>query len=124
MIPVGAFIAACHHSGNEELDREYHNKVYLEKLNKSREKCNQIAEYLKQTFNIERPIRHFWEFDGEVFELYFYSVNVGIKISFDMLVDIDTEYLKNYAKGLVYKELIKDMERKYLKNGIFQETFR
>lgn len=122
MIPVGAFIAACHKSGNDELDREYHN-IYLEKLNKSREKCNQIAEYLEQTFNIER-IKHFWEFDGEVFELYFYSVSVGIKISFDRLYDIDIELLKNYAKSLVYKELIKDMERKYLKNGIFQETFR
>lgn len=116
MIPIAAINAAVYgrkHRHNE-ISEELDNKYYKD-MNKINENSTLILKYLRDTFKTEEVIISEYRFDFVIFELYFYDINIGIQIDSNYLLNDNIEFLQRYAYDLVYRELIKKMEKNYIK---------
>ena len=114
MIPVAAINTAVY-----DIDIETHQKVnYDIDINEARElykKRNLILEYLEKKFKVNKI-----EFDEEPTQFTIYRLRfgnyygIGIRISNEMIVNADIEWLYKYCYDLVFSELMKNTKEKYV----------
>lgn len=114
MIPVAAINAAVYGS------RHRKTKVdsYDININENRElykKSNLILEYLEKTFKIEKIEKvEDYSLGTIIYNLKFYSFNIGIQISNEMIVNADIDWLYRYSYDLVFKELMNITKQRYV----------
>ncbi len=114
-IPVGAFLAAtAHHNHNEACDEL--DKKYLENTAKVKANGESLQKYLEDTFWVRKVIPSF-DFDGVIYELDCYDLNIGIKIDYNEMINMNLDYLQRYAYNLVLAELVKNTKEKYINKG-------
>lgn len=76
------------------------------------EKRKLILDYLNKSFKAEVEISNFLY--STIYYLKFENIRIGIMLENDMIIDNDIDYLYNYSYDLVYDELIKITEQKYV----------
>lgn len=114
MIPVAAINAAVYGHKHRNLSKV----KYDIDINETRElykKRNLILEYLEKKFKANKI-----EFDEEPTHFTIYRLRfgnfygIGIRISNEMIVYADIEFLYKYCYDLVFKQLIEDTKEKYV----------
>lgn len=117
---AGSLAAVCGHNHNELRDEL--NTKYYEDLEKLKEKSSLILDYLKKTFKVDNVVND-EEFDinSTIYNLRFGYMGIGIRISNEMIINADIEYLYRYSYDLVFNELIKITKQKYVNLESFED---
>ena len=114
MIPIAAINASVYgrrHRNTSKVNCDIDINVVRE-LYKKR---NSILNYLEKQFNVKQITLNEEPTNFIIYELRFSSLyGVGIRISNEMIINNDIEWLYKYCYNLVFNELIKDIKEKYV----------
>ena len=114
MIPIAAINAAVYghrHRNHQKVNYD----ININEIRELYKKRNLILEYLEKKFKVNKV-----EFDEEPTQFTIYRLKfgnfygIGIRISNEMIVYADIELLYKYCYDLVFKQLIEDIEEKYV----------
>ena len=117
---AGSLAAVCGHNHNEARDEL--NIKYYEDLEKLKEKSSLILDYLKKTFKVDNVVvDEEFDINSTIYNLRFGYMGIGIRISNEMIINADIEYLYRYSYDLVFNELIKITKQKYVNLESFED---
>lgn len=106
-----------HNEARDEL-----NTKYYEDLEKLKEKSDLILVYLEKTFKANNVVNdEAFDKNSRIYNLRFGYMGIGIRISNEMIINADIEYLYRYSYNLVFDELIKITKRKYVNLESFED---
>lgn len=114
MIPIAPITAAVY--GHRHKNSTIVNyDIDINKVQELYKKRNLILEYLEKKFKVNKI-----EFDEEPTQFTIYRLRfrnyygVGIRLSNEMIVNADIEWLYRYCYDLVFSELVKNTKEKYV----------
>ncbi len=116
MIPIAAINAAVYGHRHRNTSKVNYD-IDINKVRELNKKRNSILDYLEKQFKVNKITLDEEPTNFTIYELKFGNFyGVGIRISNEMIINADIEWLYRYCYDLVFNELIKNTKEKYVNN--------
>jgi len=114
MIPIAAINAAVYGHRHRNTSKVNYD-IDINKVRELYKKRNSILDYLEKQFKVNKITLDEEPTNFTIYELRFGNFyGVGIRISNEMIINADIEWLYKYCYDLVFNELIKNTKEKYV----------